>query len=328
VNLRAFVLWAAVPDATVGAMHPTRDASATGTAEAALAAFRVHLEANRGMSPHTVRAYCGDVRHVLAYAARHGVAWDGVDLPLLRAWLASMVSARLARSTIARRGAAVRAFYAWATGQCLLDVDPAARLVTAQPGSTLPAALGVEPATRLLEVAREVAAEGDPVALRDWVTLELLYATGVRVGELVSADVDDADRSTSLLRVEGKGGKQRVVPFGVPAARALDAWLERGRPALATSTSGAALLLGRRGGRLDQRQARALVHVAARAAGVDDIAPHGLRHSAATHLLQGGSDLRSVQEILGHASLATTQRYTHVSADRLRLSYLQAHPRA
>lgn len=293
-----------------------------------VAAFGVHLRAARGLSEHTVRAYSGDVRHVLAYARRHGVAWDDVDLPLLRGWLAAMVTTHLTRATIARRGAAVRAFYAWAVQDGRIARDPAVRLVTAQPGSPLPSALGVRPAADLLEVARRTAADGDPVALRDWAVLEFLYATGARVGELVALDVDDLQGTDRLVRLFGKGAKERIVPYGVPAARAMAAWLAQGRPALATSTSGPAAFLGRRGQRIDQRQVRTAVHRAAQLAGVDDIAPHALRHTAATHLLQGGSDLRSVQEILGHASLATTQRYTHVSADRLRVSYLQAHPRA
>lgn len=298
------------------------------TTEQVTAAFGAHLEAARGMSPHTVRAYCGDVRHVLAFAARRGVGWDEMDLSMLRSWLASMVAGRLSRATIARRGAAVRAFYGWAAQEGIVDHDPALRLVTAQPGPTLPSALGVGTARRLLDAARDLAGTADPVAVRDWAVLEVLYGTGVRVGELVSADVDDVDSGGRLLRVLGKGSKERVVPFGVPAARALDQWLTGGRRALAGPASGSALFLGARGGRMDQRQVRTVVHRAAAAAGVEDIGPHALRHTAATHLLTGGSDLRSVQEILGHATLATTQRYTHVTADRLRLSYLQAHPRA
>ena len=296
--------------------------------DAVVARFGVHLSAARGLSPHTVRAYLGDVRHVIAFASRHGRRWDEVDLPLLRSWLGAMVTARLGRATIARRGAAVRSFYAWAATDGLVPIDPAARLVTAQPRSALPTALGVGSATRLVEEARDLASSGDPVALRDWAVVELLYATGVRVGEATGLDIDDVDLGERLLRVMGKGAKERTVPFGVPAARALEAWLGRGRPRLATPDSGAALLLGSRGRRADPRQLRAVVHRAAARAGVEDIAPHALRHTTATHLLQGGSDLRAVQEMLGHASLATTQRYTHVSADRLRASYLQAHPRA
>lgn len=298
------------------------------TEEVAVRDFLRYLTAERGLSAHTVRAYEGDVRHALGHARRRGVAWTDVDLPVLRAWLAAMVAAGLSRSTVARRGAAVRAFYAWALRLGHVSADPAARLVTAHPGASLPVALGVEPARRLVECAREAAVGGDPVAVRDWATVELLYATGVRVGELVGVDVDDVDRGDRLVRVMGKGAKERVVPFGLPAARAVDRYLDVARPALAVDGSGAALLLGRRGRRLDQRQVRDAVHRLARAAGVEDLAPHGLRHTAATHLLHGGSDLRSVQEMLGHASLATTQRYTHVTPDRLRRSYEQAHPRA
>jgi integrase/recombinase XerC len=291
--------------------------------------FAGHLRTARGVSENTVRAYAGDVRHAIGFVRRRGLAWDDVDLSALRGWLASMSAAGLSRATIARRGAAVRSFYAWALAEGLISSDPASRLVTAQPGTSLPTALAVEPARRLVDVARDAAGStGDPVEVRDWAILEILYATGVRVGELVGADVTDVDRSTRLLRVLGKGGKERVVPFGVPAARALDAWLDQARPALLTRSGESALLVGRRGGRLDQRQVREVVHRGALVAGVDDIAPHALRHTAATHLLQGGSDLRTVQEILGHATLATTQRYTHVTADRLRRSYLQAHPRA
>ncbi len=300
------------------------------TGDTVLAAFAAHLELDRAMSRHSVRAYCGDLRHLLAFADRHGRTWHDVDLALLRAWLASMVAEELARATVARRGAAVRSFFAWATAEGLVDRDPSARLVTAQPGMHLPEVLAVDATARMLEGARAVAQAGDeePLAVRDWAALELLYATGVRVGELVAANVGDVDRSSRLLRVMGKGAKERVVPFGLPAARALDAWLEGGRARLVTAESGGALLLGVRGRRVDQRQVRALVHRAARAAGVDDIAPHALRHTAATHLLQGGSDLRSVQEILGHATLTTTQRYTHVTPERLRRSYQLAHPRA
>lgn len=159
--------------------------------------------------------------------------------------------------------------------------------------------------------------------------LELLYATGIRVGELCGLDVDDLDHERRVVRVLGKGRKERTVPYGAPAARALDAWLHRGRAALARSGSGPALFLGARGGRLDQRAVRSLVHARlADVPGAPDLGPHGLRHTAATHLLEGGADLRSVQELLGHASLATTQIYTHVTTDRLRQAFKQAHPRA
>ena len=297
--------------------------------EAVLDAFGEHLALQRGLSVHTVRAYRGDLRDLDRFAGERGCAGlERVDLAVLRAWLASMVAAGRSRATIARRVAAARAFYAWAQRTGRVREDPSLRLASARIPVALPTVLDVEPMARMLEVARERAQERDPLHLRDWAALELLYATGARVGELVGADVDDVDLEQRTLRVLGKGGKERVVPFGVPAARSLSAWLTTGRPRLAVAGSGPALLLGRRGHRADQRQLRAVAHEVAGLAGVPDVAPHALRHSAATHLLAGGSDLRSVQEVLGHASLATTQRYTHVSAERLRESFRQAHPRA
>ena len=292
-------------------------------------AFALHLRAQRGLSDHTVRAYLSDLEDLTGYARRHGVAdLTGVDIAVLRGWLAAMAATQRSRATMARRGAAVRTFFAWAVRTGRVAQDPALRLASARPASHLPTVLDQASAAALLDTARVRADDGDPVHLRDWAALELLYATGARVGELCGADVDDLDLSERLLRVTGKGDKQRVVPVGELAVEAVEAWLGRGRPQLATETSGPALLLGRRGARVDQRQLREAVHAVSRLADVEDVAPHALRHSVATHLLEGGSDLRSVQEVLGHASLATTQRYTHVTADRLRASFEQAHPRA
>lgn len=308
--------------------------TATGVTEAAPAArlatdFALHLRAQRGLSDHTVRAYVSDVENLLAYAARHGrPELVDIDLTVLRGWLAGMAAAQRSRATLARRGAAARTFFDWATRTGRTPSDPALRLASARSTAALPTVLGVGDAARLLEVARTRADDADPVHLRDWAALELLYATGARVGELCRADVTDVDVAERTLHVVGKGDKERVVPFGVPAAEAVTAWLSAGRPVLADGSPEPALFLGRRGGRVDQRQLRTVAHDLAALAGVDDIAPHALRHSAATHLLQGGSDLRSVQEVLGHASLATTQRYTHVTAERLRSSFEQAHPRA
>ncbi|MBD7918888.1 tyrosine-type recombinase/integrase [Cellulomonas sp. Sa3CUA2] len=291
--------------------------------------FALHLRAQRGVSEHTVRAYLGDVDHLLNHAVRHGVTRvDEIDIAVLRGWLAAMANADLSRATLARRAAAARTFFKWATHTSRVATDPTLRLGTARAAGSLPTVLAVEPVTRLLDAARDRAADGDPVHVRDWAAVELLYATGVRVGELCSADVDDLDLDELTLRVVGKGDKQRVVPFGRPASRAVRTWLQTGRPRLARDGARGALLLGRRGGRIDQRQVRTVVHELATLVGVDDVAPHALRHTAATHLLEGGSDLRTVQEILGHASLSTTQRYTHVSAERLRSAFELAHPRA
>ncbi|MBT0995724.1 tyrosine recombinase XerC [Cellulomonas sp. DKR-3] len=289
-----------------------------------LADFSDHLRAQRGLSEHTVRAYRGDVDALLGYAARHGArALGDVDLAVLRAWLASMAMNHRSRSTLARRGAAARTFFAWAQHTGRVGTDPAARLATAKAGSPLPDVLTQAQARAALDMLATLAGDGDPVAVRDWCVLETLYATGVRVGELCGAGVGDVDLAARTLHVVGKGDKERVVPFGAPAARSLEAWLAvRGRLAGETTE---ALFVGARGGRIDARQVRTVVH---RATTGTDLAPHGMRHSAATHLLEGGSDLRSVQELLGHASLTTTQRYTHVSAERLRSAYAQAHPRA
>ncbi len=304
-------------DAVEGLDAPLRDAYAT------------HLRSQRGLSEHTVRAYLSDLALLAEFARAAGcTTLSDVTLGTLRAWLASMSQSRLSRATTSRRAAAARTFFAWAVDTGRHEADPAARLVSARPDRTLPDVLTVEDASALLDVARTRADDDDPVHVRDWAALELLYGTGARVGEIVGVDVDDVDLGERTLRVLGKGGKERVVPFGLPAARATHRWLTGARPRLATEASGAALLLGRRGSRVGQRQIRTAAHEVAALAGVADLAPHALRHTAATHLLEGGSDLRTVQEVLGHASLSTTQRYTHVSAERLRSSFHQAHPRA
>jgi integrase/recombinase XerC len=246
----------------------------------------------------------------------------------LRSWLSAQSQDGAARATIARRAAAARTFYRWATRTGRVAADPSLRLVAPRRGGRLPAVLRQAEATKLLDIAAVAADDEDPIHIRNRAILELLYASGIRVGELVAIDVDDLDLGTDVVRVTGKGAKERVVPFGIPARRALEAWLTA-RPRVATAPTGAALFLGRRGKRVDPRQVREVVHaLLAHLPDAPDLGPHGLRHSAATHLLEGGADLRVVQELLGHASLATTQLYTHVSVDRLRRSYEQAHPRA
>ena len=256
-------------------------------------------------------------------------ALAGVTLQDLRDWLGVLSRRGASRATIARTSASLRTFFGWLERTGRIPADPSLRLSAPSRHRTLPPVLGQRSAAALLEVAALAADDDDPVHLRDRAALELLYATGIRVGELVGLDVDDVDLDVDVLRVIGKGDKERRVPFGVPARRAVTAWLEVGRPRLATAASGHALLLGRRGRRADQRQIRAVVHELLRhVPDAPDLGPHGLRHSAATHLLEGGADLRMVQELLGHASLATTQIYTHVSVDRLKRSYAQAHPRA
>lgn len=295
-----------------------------------LAGFRRHLEAERNRSEHTVRAYLGDVTAMSQALSAAGVHDLGdTTLADLRSWLGAQAEAGAAAATIARRSAAARTFFRWALRSGLVQSDPSLRLGAPRRGRSLPGVLKRAEARDLMEIAAVAADDDDPVHLRNRAILELLYATGARVGELTGLDVDDVDLPGQVARVLGKGNKERTVPFGTPAAEAVRTWLEEGRPRLVTADSGPALFLGRRGRRVDQRQVRTVVHdLLAHVPDAADLGPHGLRHSAATHLLEGGADLRTVQELLGHSSLATTQIYTHVSVDRLRSAYRQAHPRA
>ena len=303
----------------------------------ALAAFERHLRAERSLSPHTVRAYVGDVSSLLEHAHHAGVQAPGaLAAAHLRGWLASQHASGAARTTLARRGAAARTFTAFAHRRGWLATDPGPQLGTLKTRRTLPHVLRQDEMRTVLEAAArhaeadatETAAQA-AVALRDAAVLELLYATGIRVSELCALTPGSFDHARRTVRVRGKGDKERTVPVGVPALRAVIAWQDQGRPALARASSGPALFLGVRGGRLDPRTARRIVHQRLREGGATrETGPHGLRHSAATHLLEGGADLRSVQEILGHSSPATTQIYTHVSIERLKSSYRQAHPRA
>lgn len=293
-----------------------------------LADYERHLTSERDLSAHSVRAYLVDLQSLAEHAELLGID-DPRELSIrsLRSWLANQQTRGRARTTLARRATAVRVFTAWLARTGRADADAGALLASPKSHRELPDALTQAEVRALLDTT--AAAADGPAGWRDLALLELLYATGIRVGELVGLDVDDLDRGRRVVRVFGKGRKERAVPYGAPAAEALQIWLERGRPALVTDRSGPALFLGLRGGRLDQRAARKIVHDRLAAVdGAPDLGPHGLRHTAATHLLEGGADLRSVQEILGHASLGTTQIYTHVSTDRLRQAYKLAHPRA
>ncbi|MFI6330740.1 tyrosine recombinase XerC [Micromonospora chersina] len=330
--------------------------------------FADHLARVRNRSAHTVRAYVTDLVSLLDHAVRMGCAdLSELDLTVLRSWLAKQRTMGAARTSLARRAAAARTFSSWAHRAGLLAADVAAPLASPKAHRELPTVLRADQAATLMaapdrsgpqttthadETAQtrdddtaftrrgNAAPDRDPapaasrdeepeaVLLRDRLLLELLYATGVRISEACGLDVGDVDQARRVVRVLGKGGRERAVPYGVPAQRALDAWLANGRPALVASRSGGALLLGARGGRLNPTTARRIVAGYAAAAGLPRVTPHGLRHSAATHLLEGGADLRAVQELLGHSSLASTQIYTHVSVERLRAAYRQAHPRA
>jgi len=291
--------------------------------------FTSYLEQVRRLSPATVRAYRSDLADLGAVTGEADLR--DIDLEMLREWLWRATQRGDARSTMARRAAAARSFFGWAHESELIAVDPSLRLVTPKRAKTLPVVASKDGMRELLDQQAAAAAGGDPIALRDHAILELLYGTGVRVSELCGVDVDDLDLDRRTARVLGKGSRERVVPFGTPAADAVGAYLTRGRPALRlrTERTTPALFLGARGARMGTRAVYALVaRVLSPIVGAEHVGPHALRHSAATHLLDGGADLRAVQEILGHASLGTTQIYTHVSAERLLDGYRLAHPRA
>ena len=299
--------------------------------EVMLADYLRHLRAQRNLAEHTVRAYRADLVNLFSHLDRLGVAsLAKVDLRALRSWLAKQHTLGHARTTLQRRAAAARVFFAWAHETGRATTDPAANLRSPKSMRVLPPTLEQATAARMLDEAIATAREtGGPVAARDVALLELLYSTGVRVSELCGLDIDDLDRQRCVVRVLGKGSKERTVPVGAPAVRAVEAWLANARPQLITGDSGQAMFLGERGKRIDPRVVRRIVHRSLRVTeGAPDLGPHGLRHAMATHLLEGGADLRSVQEMLGHASLATTQIYTHVTNERLRAAFEQAHPRA
>lgn len=298
-------------------------------------AFIMYVRTNEGLSEHTCRSYRSDAEQCMdVLGVRTRAQLDSVELEDLRAWMASELR-HVSKTSLARKTIAVRRLFAWCFAHGVTHHDPAAALKTPKLGTTLPAVLNEAQAQELMESADaacepggEVSPHERAVELRDCAMLELLYATGIRVAELVGLDMRSVNHADRTITVTGKGNKQRVVPFGAPAQRALDAWLRDGRAVLAAGDAGSALFLGARGARIDQRVVRGVVHREAARAGVPDISPHALRHSVATHMLDGGADLREVQEMLGHSSLQTTQRYTHVSIEQLKSRYRQAFPRA
>lgn len=292
--------------------------------------FIQYLELELGRSSNTAKAYRKDLENLIEFIQARGCSqFADVGIMELRGWLADQKNSGLTSATIARRATAVRTFFAWATYSQHLTDDPASSLVIPKVSKKLPNVLQQNQATEVMQRAQLRADDNSPTHIRDLAILELMYATGIRVGELVGLDIHDVDQSRRTIRVTGKGSKQRVVPFGSVADKALTQYLKAARNYLATPESGAAVFLGSRGKRIDQRVVRKMVtEVLASLEGVPELSPHGFRHSAATHLIEGGADIRAVQEILGHASLSTTQLYTHVSMDRLRAVFEQAHPRA
>lgn len=297
--------------------------------KSAALAFADYLQAARGYSKHTVKAYETDVSDLVSWLAkRDKETLVDFELDLIREWLYELDQKGLTKTTLARKSAAIRSFSAWLQKTNQIEMDVAGRLKSPKTGRSLPKVVSRETLNEIFQKLQLTADVENPNGLRDLLSIELLYASGCRVSELVGLNLEDVDYSRNILRVMGKGAKQRMVPFGLPAREALDDWIRIGRPQLANDKSGQALLVNSRGQRLGVRQVYALVASLLDGTPTGVAGPHALRHSAATHLLDGGADLRAVQELLGHSSLGTTQIYTHVSVERLKAGYQKAHPRA
>lgn len=299
--------------------------------EEVVTAFERHLRGDRNLSTHSIRAYLGDLKSLILHLRALGVSdISRLELSHIRSWLATMQVKGGARTSLSRRAVSIRLFTKWAFKTGLTSTDVGFALALPKAHRTLPDVLNIPNALLAMEaLATRVGEEETPTALRDCAMVEVLYASGARVAELCGLDFGHVDYERQTIRVLGKGNKERTIPIGNPAMSALKAWLSDGRPQMAKKESANAVFIGVRGKRIDQRTVRTVVYEALSALeGVERMGPHGLRHSAATHLLEGGADLRTVQEILGHASLATTQIYTHVSTERLQKAFKQAHPRA
>ena len=301
------------------------------TFEKVLGEYTHHLTKERSLSEHTTRAYLGDLASFFDNLELQKVDdLSNVTIAHIRSWLATQQVKGGARTTLSRRAVSIRLFTKWATKKGFLAKDIGLSLATPKGHRTLPEVLSVADATVAMDsLATRVAEEESATSIRDCAILEVLYASGARVSELCGLDLDDIDYQRNTILVLGKGNKERIIPLGNPAMKALNNWIKSARSEMANGGSGEAVFLGVRGKRIDQRTVRTVVYEALEALeGAQRLGPHALRHSAATHLLEGGADLRTVQEILGHASLATTQIYTHVSTERLQKAFKQAHPRA
>ncbi len=301
------------------------------TFEKVLGEYTHHLTKERSLSEHTTRAYLGDLTSFFDNLEHQKVDdLSDVTIAHIRSWLATQQVKGGARTTLSRRAVSIRLFTKWATKKGFLAKDIGLTLATPKGHRTLPEVLSISDATVAMDsLATRVAEEESATSIRDCAILEVLYASGARVSELCGLDLDDIDYQRNTILVLGKGNKERTIPLGNPAMKALNNWIKNARPEIVNGASGEAVFLGIRGKRIDQRTVRTVVYEALEALeGAHRLGPHALRHSAATHLLEGGADLRTVQEILGHASLATTQIYTHVSTERLQKAFKQAHPRA
>ncbi len=291
--------------------------------------FAADLAVGKGFSANTVKAYTSDVSDLASFMeSKNQNEISDLDLELVRDWLWRVSEKGLSKTTLARKSASIRAFTAWLYKNGYLDSDPGLKLRSPKASRTLPKVVSREAMSGIFEKLEPSATPDNPAAIQDLLMVELLYGSGIRVSELVGLNLEDIDYGRKILRVTGKGNKQRMVPFSDPAGDALATWIRVGRPQFENEVSQSALLINSRGKRVGVRQVYALVASLLSDTAVGQAGPHALRHSAATHLLDGGADLRAVQELLGHSSLATTQIYTHVSVDRLKQGYLKAHPRA
>jgi integrase/recombinase XerC len=291
--------------------------------------FSAELANSRGFSSNTVKAYRSDVADLFGFMdSKQQQSVQDIDLELIRDWLWRVSEKGFTKTTLARKSAAIRAFTAWLFKLGQLESDPVLKLRSPKASRTLPKVLSREAMSGIFEKLEPLATTDNPTGIQDLVIIEILYGSGIRVSELVGLNLEDIDYSRKILRVTGKGNKQRMVPFSDPASDALASWVRNARSQFENEMSGNALLINSRGKRVGVRQVYALVAGLLSETAVGVAGPHALRHSAATHLLDGGADLRAVQELLGHSSLATTQIYTHVSVDRLKQGYLKAHPRA
>jgi integrase/recombinase XerC len=293
--------------------------------------FKLELESftaralARGLSANTIKSYKSDIADLLEFLDKKQLE---ISTDSIRDWLFAISQAGGSKATLARKTSSIKAFTAWLFEREILSEDPGLRLRSPKLDRPLPKVATEVSLESIFERLRERSVGQHPSALMERVAFELLYATGMRVSELAGVNLQDIDHSRALILVTGKGNKQRMLPYGSPAADALDQWIRFGRPKLQTEKSPDSLLLSSRGLRVGVRQLYSLVARELGQTPTGKAGPHTLRHSAATHLLDHGADLRAVQEILGHASLGTTQIYTHVSVERLRKSFEQAHPRA
>jgi integrase/recombinase XerC len=297
----------------------------------ALGAFENYLLYEKARSPETVRAYTSDLHSLFSSAQARGAAGvREIELDRLRTWLAEGYDRDESRGTMARKASSIRSFFTWAEGRGLVASNPAARLKSPQGRRSLPKVLSTQDMGEILGVLAADLSErpGDAQVLRTIAVIELLYSAGLRISELCSADLNSIDQERRTVSVVGKGNKQRTVPLGIPAMQAVQAWITQGRTQWVRGNQ-TALFLGPRGQRAGQRQIREdLNAILARATSTGASGAHVFRHTAATHMVDGGADIRAVQEMLGHSTLATTQIYTHVSVDRLAQTYRRAHPRA